>query len=52
MARALPAVADRVGAKVLTSPDSVVRKLRELIHPPEENSLFGAGLEAAGARLS
>lgn len=52
MARALPAVADRVGAKVLSSPDSAVRKLRELIHPPEESSLFGAGLEAAGARLS
>jgi Asp/Glu/hydantoin racemase len=52
MARALPAVADRVGAKVLSSPDSAVRKLRELIHPPEESSLFGTGLEAAGARLS
>ncbi len=52
MARALPAVADRVGAKVLSSPDSAVRKLRELIHPPEENSLFAPNLEAVGARLS
>ncbi len=52
MARALTGVADRIGAKVLSSPGSAVRKLRELIHPPEKNSLFAAGLEAAGARLS
>lgn len=51
MARALPAVAKRVDAKVLSSPDSAIARLRALVAPLNGNGFHaGNGRPAADAK--